>query len=837
MHIRRFALFAFASLAACSSSSNGTAPSTTVDAGECPAGQVFDATSQSCTTCQDDTKPSADGASCVKVGWQGCPQAFVVDPSGYGCVDVSPAVDCAAGTMPTLGSSTCQPVGTTSCAAGFSADPSGWGCVAISPPAACSGATMEKLGSATCVPVGDCSAPFPPAAATLFVSPSATVDATHFKTIGAALASATGGITIAVDTGSYAEAVTITQAAHLVGRCAAQVTVAATATAAPGIAISAVTGASISGVTISGHSPGIQASSGASLTVSSSVVDANIGSGVSVTGAGSTVEIDDSVVRSTTATASPLTKGDGVQLSSGAHATIQRSAIVANTEEGIYATDPNTKLTISDSIVADTVVNGAGEFGLGIDVVTAAVAEIDRVLIARNHEAGIVAAAGGDVHLLQSVVANHVPSAGGYGHGLTIVSGHALIEESTIAANVEVGISVEDARGAIEAKNSVIRGNLPNASHAKGAGVTASSGGVATLTGVALVGNSEEGAFADGAGSSLTMNAAIARDGVMLPGNTAGNGAVAQNGGKLVLQGSALIANHESGLLMFDPVTSANVTLSIIASQLPSLGNQFGRGVVLQNGPTLTMSQSLVASNHDIGISARGAGSTVKMSESVVRDTHPQVSDGAHGRALNIIEQAQATVTKCELLHNTEVAALVSGTSAQLSIDSSVLASTALDTKTRTAGRGFAAQSSGIGSLSGSAVLDNFQVGVSAAGASTQLTLDTSLIDGTKAIPDTTFGHGLLANDHGTLVLSSSTSRGAAGVGVIIDNSTATVSRCRILNNSVGINVQNGSSLTQVDAVPAAPTTLDVDVSNDTVFDGNQTRIGSDQLPIPAALN
>ncbi|MEO7109102.1 MAG: right-handed parallel beta-helix repeat-containing protein [Polyangiaceae bacterium] len=378
---------------------------------------------------------------------------------------------------------------------------------------------------------------------------------------------------------------------------------------------------------------------------------------------------------------------------------------------------------------------------------------------------------------------------------------------------------------------------MPNSDHAKGAGVSASSGGSVTLTGVALVGNSEEGAFSDGAGSTVTLSASIARDGVMLTGNTAGNGAVAQNGGKLVLTDSALIGNHESGLLMFDPLTSAEVTHSIIARQLPSTGKQFGRGVVLQNGPTLTMSQSVVAFNTDIGISARGAGSTATISESVLRDTGSQLSDGAHGRALNIIEQAQVTVSKCELLRNAEVSALVSGGSAQLSVDSSVIASTNLDTKSKSAGRGFAAQTNGIGVVTGSLIVDNFQVGVSAAGVGGQLTLGTSLVDKTKALSDGTFGHGILANDNSTLVLSSSTSRGSAGVGLIVGGSTATVSHCRILDNAVGINVQDGSLLSQVDTVPTEPTALDVDVSNDTVFDGNQTRIGSDELPIPTPLN
>jgi Right handed beta helix region len=830
----RFGLLLALFISACSSSSNDSAP----DSGpvtECTARQVLDPSSRSCVTCGDDSKPNADGSACVKLGWQNCPTGFTVDVTGYGCTDISPAADCPAGTMPKLGSTTCQPVGTTSCATGFSADPSGWGCAAIAPAAACTGATMEKLGSATCVPVGDCTATFPPAAATLFVSPSAVVDATHFTTIGAALASASAidGVTIAIDAGSYAESITLAHKINLVGKCPAQVTVAASGTM-PGIAISGVSGASVSNLTISGQSPGVQISAAASITLTSVVVDGNNVAGIALTGAASHLELDSSVVRGSIATASA--KGDGIDLGIGTTATVQNSAIIANTEEGIYATGAATSLTVKNSVVTDTAMNASGNFGLGIDVVTQAVAEVDDCFIARNHEAGMVAAAESNLSIKECVISNNVASTAGYGHGVTIDGAQVTIDDSSVVANVDVGVSVEDAPGSLTATNTVFRGQLVNSGNTKGTGVSASNGGVATLTGVALVGNSEEGAFADGTDAVLTLNNSIARDGVTLPSTAAGNGLVAQNGGKLVIQGSALIANHESGLLLFDPITTAQVTQSIIARQLPSQGTQFGRGIVLQNGPSLTFGQSVVATNTDIGLSARGVGTTATLTESLIRDTAPQISDGAHGRALNIIEGATATVTSCELYDDTEVAALVSGASAKVTFTDSVIAHTQLDKKTSTVGRGLASQNSAIVSFTGGVVTDSIQSGVSSGGVNASLAMDTSIVDATKSLPDGTFGHGVLTFDKSDLSLVNVTVRNSGSAGVIVDAAGATISACRILNNAIGINAQDGSSLTQVDTVPDSPNPLEVDVSNDTVFQGNQTRVGSNQLPLPALL-
>lgn len=824
MRGRAWLLFALP-LFGCGSSSDGTNGGTA----DCKS----DGTCPAALSCNDDEHPSADGASCVKVGWQNCPPGFALDATGYGCIDVSPPDDCAAGTMPTIGDVTCKPAGTTSCASGFTPDASGWGCDAIVPPASCSGATIEKLGSATCAPVGDCNATFPPAGATLFVNASGPSDGTHFTTIGAAIAAATDGVTISIDSGTYAESIALTHAVHLVGKCPAMVTVSEASPATAGISIAGVSGASVSGITITGHLPGVKMTSG-SLTLTSVVIDGNSSAGISAAGA-STLEVDDSVIRSSAASTSPAGDGDGVDVSMGASVTMKRSAVVSNVASGIFATDASTSLTFEDGVVTDTRVKASGDYGVGIDVVTKAKADILRSYVARNHEAGLVSAALSELAVDDSVIEGNLPSSAGFGRGITNDGGNVTIENVTVDQNVDVGIASE-AKGTLDAKNSVFRAQKPNADRSKGAGVSASSGAQVTLTSVALVGNSEEGAFSDGAGSSLTMTSSIARDGVMLAGNTAGNGAVAQNGGKLILDGSALVANHESGLLLFDAGSSANVSRSIIARQLTSMNQQFGRGIVLQNGPTLTMNQSVVANNTDIAFSARGAGTNATIAQSVFRDTDAQPLDGTHGRGLNVIESATATITDCEVYGNQEVAALVSGSNASLTATTSVFAGTRLDTKLGSAGRGFAAQLNAIGAITGCAILDNFQVGVSSSGAGGALSLTESLVDGTKPASGD-FGHGAISYDGASLTLATSTFRNNHSAGVLVDAAAATVSACKITSNAVGINVQDGATLVQAATVPSPPNPLEVDVSNDTVFDGNQTRVGSDQLPIPGALN
>lgn len=801
-------------------------------------------TAPTCTTPDSCTDPPPGcgageietSSGCAKVGWQGCTAipGFVPDPTGFGCVDVSPPDDCAPGTMPTIGDTACKPVGTTSCAAGFAPDPSGWGCVATLPSSACTGATMEKLGSTSCIPVGDCNAAFPPAAATLFVSASGPSDATHFTTIGAALAAATDGTTIAVDTGTYQEDLSVAHAVTIAGKCPAQVSITAASPTAAGVAVNGAHAVKVSGVTLSGHLGGVTAAGGATIGLTSVVIDGNALAGVTATGAGTSIEIDDSVVRGSVASTSPVGSGDGVDIGAGAGVTMKRSAVVANTNAGIYATGAGSTLLFQDGVVTDTAVKSTGDYGVGIDIVTHAVASVERSFVARNHEAGLVAAAAGDLDVKQSLVTGNLPSSAGYGRGITNDGGSVTVEESTFTANVDVGIASQSG-ATLTAKNSVFRGQLPNADGSKGVGASASSGAQVSLDTCAMVGNSEEGVFADGTGSQLSMTRSITRDGVMLKGNVAGNGAVAQNGGHLVISASAIVANHESGLLLFDPSTKADVSGTIIARQLTSQNKQYGRGVVLQNGPTLVMAGSVIASNTDIGLSLRGTGTNATLSTTIIRDTDAQPLDGSHGRGVNVIEGATASLTDCEVYGNREVAALTSGAAAALTVKTSVIAGTKLDTKTDSAGRGFAVQNTASAQLDNSVVSDNFQVGVSAAGVGATLELTETLVDATK-VASGDFGHGALANDGGAIVMTRSTVRNSASAGIVVGGASASLQACRILDNAVGINVQDGSTLVEGDA-PVPPNQLEVDVSTDTVFDGNQTRVGSDELPLPNALN
>ena len=90
-----------------------------------------------------------------------------------------------------------------------------------------------------------------------------------------------------------------------------------------------------------------------------------------------------------------------------------------------------------------------------------------------------------------------------------------------------------------------------------------------------------------------------------------------------------------------------------------------GRGVDVEMRGSATLRHVRLEENHDFG--AFAAGATLSLEDSVIEDTVPQ-ADGTHGRALNVIGGATATVARSALVGSHEIGALITqaGSSADL---------------------------------------------------------------------------------------------------------------------------------------------------------------------------
>lgn len=234
-----------------------------------------------------EPRPSSDAAP------PACEAVALADDA---CLPVS-APSCPAGTRAALGRLDCVGVGVPTCAPPLVRDPSGFGCEARLPSTCPEGQRPTTEG---CAPIGRCDAAFPPPAATYFVSPTATVDATHKRTFAAALAAAPAGATIAVEAGTYAEAIAPSRAVTLVGRCAARVLVTApTPGSGAAVRVASAVRVELRGMTLRGFGQGAFVEGGGTLVVRDAAVDGARGIGAYARAA-SRLELSGVLLRGTT---------------------------------------------------------------------------------------------------------------------------------------------------------------------------------------------------------------------------------------------------------------------------------------------------------------------------------------------------------------------------------------------------------------------------------------------------------------------------------------------------------------------------------------------------------
>jgi hypothetical protein len=732
---------------------------------------------------QSDAGDAAcEDESCAPGPAANCAQGFAPLPDGVGCDPVVPASDCPAGTMAQIGSTACVAVGTTQCPAGFVPDPSGWGCADVLPAQPCTGATMEVLGQTSCQPVGDCSAPFPPAAATLFVSPSVAPDATHFQSIGAAISAASPGAVIAVDSGTYTESLSVRGSLSLVGRCAAMVTVQAPATDAAGLDVAGAT-VTIRGVTFRGHRPGVVVEKGAQATFSGLVVDGNRDVGLIVQDATTTATVSGSVVRGTL---NPNGDGWGAYASLGGSLVMTSSAIVGNVELGLTLTDPGSTAKITGVVVRGTTAGSSGvsnaigvQPGTQLTVATSAVVANEGVALA-------VSGAQTSATVTGSILRDTASAPDGTGgNGLVAGDGATVaVHSSWFVRDAEVGVSVSGKGTMVTLDGCDVVDTRPNGQGQFGAGLGVQQQGSLKVTQSAIVKAVYYGAFVSDTGTVGELDQSLVSDITEDSVDHLGRGFDVQGGGKGVLQ-SSTVANTATESLLVDSTDGA---ADLDATQVLVLGGHPSAYVRL--GGSMALTRSALVGGLDVGLYLTADGS----------------STGVH---------SQATVTD-SVIRDVQ---LLSGTN------------------------GMGVVSGGVVSLSGVTIRNVFGASVLAGNnggpdgglttSGSKVTMKNCVVRDTKLQPGQDgYGVGIVGLD-GTLFDVEGCTIENNVVGIGIQSGTASISSSTVANNQVGIDVQGSSSLMQVDAVPSSLTASEVVVTTDTTFVGNQTTLSSTAIPLP----
>ncbi|MFH2008621.1 MAG: right-handed parallel beta-helix repeat-containing protein [bacterium] len=378
-----------------------------------------------------------------------------------------------------------------------------------------------------------------------------------------------------------------------------------------------------------------------SLAVVGSVVSGNREVGLLLLGAQTTVT--DSVVRDTLPNERDQEYGwglgakcDTTGLACGS-LSVTRSIVAGNRDEGLLS--EGVDVTVSDSVVRDTQVAAYnGSNGIGIDVACGADGSacadltVTSSLVSGNSTVGIYAR-GGDLTITDSVVRDTLPGAGNeYGRGVSAecdvpaaACGRLEVARAVVAGNREIGLFSQVAQ--TEIRETVVRDTVPEQSDLTyGIGIEvqcaeqlAACGEVSVVSSY-ISGNSDAGILA------VSVNATIV--------DTVVRGTLAQEGdgmfgrgisaqcdprlsfcGALEVDGCLIAQNTDVGI--FTTVSEARIADTVIRGTLPNETGMSGRGISVQCSSTgvcgsVLVTDSLVRDSFNAGIYLAGVSATLE---------------------------------------------------------------------------------------------------------------------------------------------------------------------------------------------------------------------------------
>jgi hypothetical protein len=346
---------------------------------------------------------------------------------------------------------------------------------------------------------------------------------------GYAIGKVEAGGRIVLAAGDYDGGMLITKSISLVGRCSSMVTLSGVREGAAGPTVLEVHGdveVTVSDVAISGLGIGLVVHSGAQLSISRASITDNHTTGILASGTGTSLTATGVEVSGTELNGAGLF-GYGIEAAHGASVNLSGSSVSENHSVGITAAGEETTVTVSDSSVSGTKLNGDGIRGYGVLAHLGATLSVSRSLVSDNHSAGV-----------------------------------AAFDAGTHLTATEVRVS----------------GTKKNGEGLRGYGVNATLGAQMSVTRSRVSENHRAGMVAFEADTSLTITEVWVSGTKLDAEGLRGYGVAAHSDGNVSVSRSRLSDNHSAGFLLFSAVGS--VSYSFIETTKPG-GEVLGDAILV----------------------------------------------------------------------------------------------------------------------------------------------------------------------------------------------------------------------------------------------------------------
>ena len=610
-----------------------------------------------------------------------------------------------------------------------------------------------------------------------------------YRTIqqGADEAGDAGGGLVAVAAGTYVENLELDQdhdGVEIAGRCAELVVIDGSGAEEAGVRISRGE-LGLRNVTVAGGWRGIEViASGfpasARLVARDLLLEGNHETGLLAMYTGTSVDLEGATVRDTQPRPDG-TFGGGIAVVEGASLVARDLLAEGNHDFGLIVLDAGTSVELVDSTIRNTQPLPTGASGRGIAVQDGASLVAGGLALEGNHDVGLFAAdAGTSVDLENPTVRDTQPRPDGRGGwGISVQLGASLVARGLLLeGNHHISLVASQAGTSVDLEAATIRDTQPLVDGTFCGGIAVSAGASLAARSVLFEENRGGGLGATGLGTEVSLNDVTVRDTQPLPDGTFGRGINVQEGASLVAQDLLLERNHEIGLCAAGLGTTVSLEDATVRGTRPLPDGSFGRGIAVQEGASLQAFGLRVEGNHEIGVRAGDADTTVILENSAVVDTLPAPGE-PESLGVGAWDGASLFARRLLVEGNHGYAGLVvSGAGATVEIEDSTIRGTAAYAD-GSAGRGLAVQQGAALLGRGLLLESNGDIGLYATGAGTSVELDDLRVVGTRTPTNV-----------------------AAGFGVVVQaNATVAVLDLRVEDNEgPGLYVVNGGTLDAWDA-------------------------------------
>ena len=542
-----------------------------------------------------------------------------------------------------------------------------------------------------------------------------------FGTVVDALRAVSAGGTVALSRGSYDESIRLPPRVVLRGACAAETTLTTSAASASAVVVVATAGGELRDLQLGPARVPAVSVTGAGHSVHLEGVAVQAASLVGLLAAdGASLTARSVVVRDTQSRASDRGIGRGLDVEAGATAEVSRAIFERNRLDGVFASGAGTSVTLADVVVRDTLSQESDQTrGHGLRAERGANVVVTNALFERNRFAAVYFAAPDTHATLEAVLVRDTAgqeSDSLLGRGLAAIAGAtAEVRRALFVRNRETGVDAFGAGTNVALEDVVVRDTQADASDGMGgSGLSARDGARVAVTRAVLAGNRRAGVFAADPGTELTLVDVVVRDTRSRQADQLFGMGLAVQGGCVASATRALFAgNRAAGVLATGSDASLRLEDAVVRDTQSQQGDRaYGRGLAVELGASLEALRTLAEGNRDVGVSAIGAGATLRLEDVVVRATLGREVDGTFGRGLGIEDGARAEIARTVVEGNRGSGIFVGLPGAYLRLEDAVVRDTQSLQSDQRFGRGLAVQQGATAEIARTRFERNREVGI-----------------------------------------------------------------------------------------------------------------------------